>query len=73
MTLTGWACPRAECGRRRLHHLETVPTIRRDVGGSGSTGTQERRGRHQLNGRLAAGDTLVVAIDPASAAAGRTS
>lgn len=43
--------------------METVPTIRRDVGVSGSTGTQERRGRHQLNGRLATGDTLVVAID----------
>ena len=36
----------------------------RDVGVSGSTGTQERRGWHRLNGRLACGDTLVVvAID----------
>ena len=36
----------------------------RDVGVSGSTGTQERRGWHRLNGRLAGGDTLVVvAID----------
>ena len=32
----------------------------RDVGVSGSTGTQERRGWHRLNGRLAGGDTLVV-------------
>ena len=36
----------------------------RDIGVSGSTGTQERRGWHRLNGRLAGGDTLVVvAID----------
>ena len=36
----------------------------RDVGVSGSTGTQERRGWHRLNARLAGGDTLVVvAID----------
>ena len=28
--------------------------IYRDVGASGSTGTQERRGWHRLNGRLAA-------------------
>ena len=36
----------------------------RDVAVSGSTGTQERRGWHRLNGRLAGGDTLVVvAID----------
>ena len=38
--------------------------IYRDVGVSGTTGTQERRGWHRLNGRLAGGDTLVVvAID----------
>ena len=38
--------------------------IHRDVGVSGTTGTQERRGWHRLNGRLAGGDTLVVvAID----------
>ena len=38
--------------------------IFRDVGMSGSTGTQERRGWHRLNDRLAGGDTLVVvAID----------
>ena len=40
--------------------------IYRDVGASasGSTGTQERRGWHRLNGRLAGRDTLVVvAID----------
>ena len=38
--------------------------IHRDVGVSGSIGTQERRGWHQLDGRLAGGDTLVVvAID----------
>ena len=36
----------------------------RDIGVSGSTGTQERRGWHSLNSRLAGGDTLVVvAID----------
>ena len=36
----------------------------RDVGVSGSTGTQERRGWHRLNARLTGGDTLaVVAID----------
>ena len=34
----------------------------RDVGVSGSTGTQERRGWHRLNGRLAGGDTLVVVV-----------
>ena len=38
--------------------------IHRDVGVSGTTGTQERQGWHYLNGRLAGGDTLVVvAID----------
>ena len=38
--------------------------IHRDVGVSGTTGTQERRGWHRINGRLAGGDTLiVVAID----------
>ena len=38
--------------------------IYRDVGISGTTGTQERKGWHRLNGRLAGGDTLVVvAID----------
>ena len=38
--------------------------IHRDVGVSGTTGTQERGGWHRLNGRLAGGDTLVVvAID----------
>ena len=38
--------------------------IFRDVGVSGSTGTQERRGWHRLNSRLTGGDTLVVvAID----------
>ena len=38
--------------------------IHRDVGVSGTTGTQERRGWHRLNGRLAGGDILmVVAID----------
>ena len=38
--------------------------IHRGVGVSGTTGTQERRGWHRLNGRLAGGDTLVVvAID----------
>ena len=38
--------------------------IHRDVGVSGSTGTNERRGWHQLNARLAGGDILVVvAID----------
>ena len=36
--------------------------IYRDVGVSGSTGTQQRQGWHRLNGRLAGGDTLVVAI-----------
>ena len=38
--------------------------IHRDVGISGSTGTRDRRAWHQLNARLAGGDTLVVvAID----------
>ena len=38
--------------------------IHRDVGVSGTTGTQERRGWHRINGRFAGGDTLVVvAID----------
>ena len=38
--------------------------IFRDVGVSGSTGTQHRQDWHRLNGRLAGGDTLVVvAID----------
>ena len=38
--------------------------IHRDVGVSGITGTQGRQGWHQLDGRLASGDTLVVvAID----------
>ena len=38
--------------------------IHRDAGVSGSTGTRERRAWHQLNARLAGGDTLVVvAID----------
>ena len=38
--------------------------IHRDVGVSGTTGTQEWRGWHRLNGRLAGGDILVVvAID----------
>ena len=38
--------------------------IYRDVGVSGSTGTQQRQGWHRLNGRLAGDDTLVVvAID----------
>ena len=36
--------------------------IFRDVGVSGSTGTQERRGWHRLNDRLAGGDTLVVVV-----------
>ena len=31
----------------------------RDIGVSGSTGTQERRGWHRLDNRLAGGDTLV--------------
>ena len=37
-----------------------LANIHRDVGVSGSTGTLERRAWHQLNGRLAGGDTLVV-------------
>ncbi len=38
--------------------------IFRDVGISGTTGTQERKAWHQLNGHLAGGDTVVVvAID----------
>ena len=36
--------------------------IHRDVGVSGTPGTQERRGWHQLNSRLAGGDTLVVVV-----------
>ena len=38
-----------------------LDNIFRDVGVSGATGTQERRGWHRLNGRLAGGDTLAVA------------
>ena len=42
----------------------SLNNIHRDVGVSGSTGTRERRAWHQLNDRLAGGDTLVVvAID----------
>ena len=38
--------------------------IHRDVGVSGATGTQERKGWHRLNQRFVGGDTLVVvAID----------
>ena len=37
-----------------------LDNIFRDVGISGTTGTQERRGWHRLNGRLAGRDTLVV-------------
>ena len=33
--------------------------IHRDVGVSGSTGTQQRQGWHRLTGRLAGGDTLM--------------
>ena len=41
-----------------------LENIFRDVGVSGTTGTQERRGWHHLNSRLTGGDTLaVVAID----------
>jgi DNA invertase Pin-like site-specific DNA recombinase len=41
-----------------------LANIHRDVGISGTTGTQGRQGWHQLDGRLAGGDTLlVVAID----------
>ena len=41
-----------------------LANIYRDVGVSGSIGTQERRAWHQLNARLAGDDTLVVvAID----------
>ena len=41
-----------------------LANIHRDVGVSGSIGTQERRAWHQLNARLAGDDTLVVvAID----------
>ena len=39
-------------------------TLYHDVGVSGTTGTQERRGCHRLNSHVAGGDTLVVvAID----------
>ena len=41
-----------------------LANIHRDVGISGTIGTQGRQGWHQLDGRLAGGDTLVVvAID----------
>ena len=41
-----------------------LANIHRDVGVSGTIGTQVREGWHQLDGRLAGGDTLVVvAID----------
>ena len=39
-----------------------LENIFHDVGVSGSTGTQQRQGWHQLNGRLAGGDTLVVVV-----------
>ena len=42
----------------------SLANIHRDVGISGTTGTQERLVWHKLDGRLAGGDTLVVvAID----------
>ena len=37
-----------------------LANIHRDVGVSGTTGTQGRQGWHQLDGRLADGDTLMV-------------
>ena len=37
-----------------------LANVHRDVGVSGTTGTQERRAWHQLNARLAGDDTLVV-------------
>ena len=41
-----------------------LANLHRDVGVSGTTGTQECQGWHKLDGRLAGGDTLVVvAID----------
>ena len=53
--LPGAAAPRAGV---------PLDNIFRDVDVSGATGTQERRGWHRLNGRLAGGDILaVVAID----------
>jgi DNA invertase Pin-like site-specific DNA recombinase len=39
-----------------------LENIFHDVGVSGSTGTQQRQGWHQLNDRLAGGDTLVVVV-----------
>ena len=36
--------------------------VYRDIGVSGATGTDQRQDWHRLNGRLAGGDTLVVAI-----------
>ncbi len=34
--------------------------VYRDIGVSGATGTDQRRGRHRLDGRLSGGDILVV-------------
>ena len=48
---------------RRLQEGVPWENLFRDIGVSGSTGTQERRGWHRLDNRLAGGDTLVVAID----------
>ena len=45
----------------QLRKSGVVPrNIFRDIGVSGATGTQERRGWHALDSRLAGGDTLVV-------------
>ena len=46
---------------RRLQEGVPGENLFRDIGVSGSTGTQERRGWHRLDNRLAGGDTLVVA------------
>ena len=45
---------------RRLQEGVPWENLFRDIGVSGSTGTQERRGWHRLDNRLAGGDTLVV-------------
>ena len=46
--------------------------IYRDVGVSGSIGTNSRAGWHALNDRLTSGDTLVVAPSTGSGGAGWT-
>ena len=50
----------------------TRDNIYRDVGVSGTTGTNQRRGWHALDGRLAGGDTWLSSPSTASVGPGRT-